>query len=235
MFHSVSYSMSPLIPINRSVYNIEDYLPDSIREWVIVKLADFKELLIENGLLARQDNEPGESKAVQDARTRLNSITSELDTRKRDISDKETDLTQDYGPEEIFRALANQCIETESGEYIYELCFMGHTMQKPRNGGQNTNMGNFDRIEMVQVDEDEPADGKGLGSGERIALKYENGAHCWNGPARSTTVIFACAEKNEVWKVIEAEKCNYRMECGSPAACIPDIVIDAQKMGKDEL
>jgi protein kinase C substrate 80K-H len=191
--------------------------------------------LIENGLLARQDNDAGDSKAVQDARTRLNTVTSERDNRKRDISDNEADLLKDYGPDEVFRALASQCIETESGEYTYELCFMGHTMQKPRNGGSNTNMGNFDRIEMVVVDEEEPADGKGLGSGERIALKFEDGAHCWNGPARSTTVILACAEKNEVWKVIEAEKCNYRMEVGSPAACVPEVVLDAQKLGKDEL
>ena len=66
------------------------------------------------------------------------------------------------------------------------------------------------------------ADGKGLGSGERIALKYENGQHCWNGPHRSTIVVVACAEKDEIWKVAEMEKCVYRMEVGSPAACEPN-------------
>jgi protein kinase C substrate 80K-H len=113
---------------------------------------------------------------------------------------------------------------------------MEHTTQKPQKSGADTNMGYFDRIETVVVDEEEPVDGKGLGSGERLALKYENGAHCWNGPSRSTTVVLACAEKNEIWKVVEAEKCVYRMEAGSPAVCTEDIKsAKAGNGSKDEL
>jgi len=48
---------------------------------------------------------------------------------------------------------------------------------------------------------------------------YENGQHCWNGPNRQTTVVLACAEKDEIWKVVEQEKCMYRMDVGSPAVC----------------
>lgn len=91
-------------------------------------------------------------------------------------------------------------------------------------------MGNFARIEIVTVDETVPADGKGLGSGDRIALKYENGQHCWNGPNRSTTVILACAENDEIWKVVEEEKCVYRMEMGTPAVC----GVDVRKSGTPE-
>ena len=29
----------------------------------------------------------------------------------------------------------------------------------------------------------------------------------------------ACAEKEEIWKVSESEKCVYRMEVGTAAAC----------------
>ena len=35
----------------------------------------------------------------------------------------------------------------------------------------DTNMGHFTTIEYVTVDEEEQADGKGLGSGQRIAIK----------------------------------------------------------------
>jgi len=80
-------------------------------------------------------------------------------------------------------------------------------------------MGTFVRLDKVVVDEDVSADGKGLGSGERIAMRHENGQHCWNGPHRSTTVVLACAEKDEIWKIVEEEKCVYRMEVGSPAVC----------------
>jgi protein kinase C substrate 80K-H len=192
---------------------------------------------VDNGILAAgEETEETESKAVQDARGRLDLARSMRDSRKSDLDGSEEDLGKDYGPDEVFRALKGQCVEAESGEYKYEFCFMGQTTQKPQKGGMDTNMGSFERIETVVVDEELPADGKGLGSGERLALKYENGAHCWNGPARSTIVILACAEKNEIWKVVEAEKCVYRMEAGSPAACYDnagsDRVING---GKDEL
>jgi protein kinase C substrate 80K-H len=115
---------------------------------------------------------------------------------------------------------------------------MEHTNQKSKKGGgASTRMGNFVRFDSITVDEEVSADGKGLGSGERIAMRHENGQHCWNGPNRATTVIFACAEKNEIWKVFEEEKCVYRMEVGTPAVCedvakTEQVVVD---VGKDEL
>jgi protein kinase C substrate 80K-H len=216
---------------------LEEYLPSSMRIWIREKLSELRKYLVENGVLAAtEETEETESKAVQDARSRLDSARSERDTRKSELDSSEEDLGKNYGPDEVFRSLKGQCVEVESGEYKYEFCFMGQTTQKPQKGGMDTNMGNFDRIETVVVDEELPADGKGLGSGERLVIKFENGAHCWNGPARSTMVILACAEKNEIWKVVEAEKCVYRMEAGSPAACTEDAGSGkAENGGKDEL
>ena len=56
-------------------------------------------------------------------------------------------------------------------------------------------MGNYVGMERITVDDELPANGKGLGSGERIAMKHENGQHCWNGPNRSTMVVLACSER----------------------------------------
>lgn len=95
-------------------------------------------------------------------------------------------------------------------------------------------MGTYTHLETIFVDEDAPANGKGLGTGDRLAMMFENGQHCWNGPARQTTVIMACAEKDEIWKVVEAEKCMYKMEVGTPAVCTDNIGKAAQKE-KDEL
>jgi len=214
---------------------LSGYLPPSLRQWISDKFTDFRGLLIENGILPAQDSDVGESKVVQDARAHLSAVQSEQNSHSNDLASHESDLTKDYGQDDVFRALKGQCVSVESGEYTYEHCFMDRTTQKPQKGGMDTGMGTFDRIEMVTVDEDEPADGKGLGSGERIALKYENGAHCWNGPARSTTVILACAAQNEIWKVVEAEKCVYRMEAGSPAACVEEAPANEGARGKDEL
>jgi len=217
------------------VYKFEEYLPKTVRDWVDQKLRDVRILLVENGVLADLQAEGSESSAVTDARNRLKAVQDELDNSRKSIDSHNADLDKDYGPDDIFRALKGQCVSTDSGEYTYELCFMETTTQKPKKGGGNTGMGNFVRFDTIYVDEDITADGKGLGTGERIAMKHENGQHCWNGPNRSTTVILACAEKHEIWKIFEEEKCVYRMEVGTPAVCGSQNVGNKAQNGRDEL
>jgi protein kinase C substrate 80K-H len=48
--------------------------------------------------------------------------------------------------------------------------------------GVATNMGNFVSFDTEIVDDDVPTDGKGLGKGKRLVMKYENGHYCWNEP-----------------------------------------------------
>ena len=197
-------------------------------------------MLITNGILADLSTDGSESRAVTDARNRLNTARDELNGNRNSVTTHKEDLSKDYGPSDVFRALKGQCISTDSGEYTYEMCFLDRTTQISKKGGGHTNMGNFVRVESIYVDEDLPADGKGLGTGMRIALKYENGQHCWNGPNRSTMVVLACAEKDEVWKIVEEEKCVYRMEVGTPAVCDVDVSVsgggqDEKVPAKDEL
>lgn len=204
------------------MYQFENYLPPSVRDWLDGKLRDLRIFLVESGVLAgNQDSHAKqESKAVTEARDRLNSAKSDLTNHQNELKNHEEDLTKDYGPDEIFRSMKGKCISNDSGEYTYEMCWMDKTTQKSKKGGGNTGMGNFQRFDLITVDEELPADGRGLGEGERIAMRYENGQHCWNGPARSTLVVMACAEKDEIWKVVEEEKCVYRMEVGTPAVCV---------------
>lgn len=205
-----------------SVYQFENYLPPSMRDWLDGKLRDLRIFLVESGVLAGNQDSAArqESKAVTEARDRLNSAKSDLTNSQNELKNHEEDLTKDYGPDEIFRSMKGKCISKDSGEYTYELCWMDKTSQKSKKGGGNTGMGNFQRFDLITVDEELPPDGKGLGEGERIAMRYENGQHCWNGPARSTLVVMACAEVDEIWKVVEEEKCVYKMEVGTPAVCV---------------
>jgi protein kinase C substrate 80K-H len=178
-------------------------------------------MLIENGILADNTVPGSESAAVTSARSAYQAVNDELNSKQTEIGNLEKDLETDYGPDDIFRALKGSCVSQDSGEYTYELCWMERTVQKSKKGGGHTGMGDFVRFETVEVDEEVGVDGKGLGSGQRMALKFENGQHCWNGPNRATTVILACADKDEIWKVVEMEKCVYRMDVGTPAACEP--------------
>jgi len=202
-----------------AIYRFEEYLPMPVREWIHGKVRAFRIMLIENGILADNANSGAESKAVQDARNAYQAINDDLSAKQTQLRDHQADLDKDYGPDDVFRPLSGTCVELDSGEYTYELCWMDKTSQKSKKGGGTTGMGNFVGFDRVTVDEEVGIDGKGLGAGERIALKYEGGQNCWNGPNRQTTVIIACAEKDEIWKVVEAEKCVYRMDVGTPAAC----------------
>lgn len=221
--------------LTSTVYAFEEYLPAGIRVWVDQKLRDLRVMLVENGILATPRGDGKESDAVAAAKKRLKSAQDEVKKDRRELDSHKSDLEAAYGPDDVFRALKGQCISKEAGEYIYELCWMEKTAQKPKKSGGHTGMGQFQRIEWVTVDEEVSADGKGLGSGERMALKYENGQHCWNGPSRSTTVILACAEKDEIWKIAEEEKCVYRMEVGTPAVCEAVAPKKEQEHVKDEL
>ncbi|KAL8968704.1 MAG: hypothetical protein Q9197_004737 [Variospora fuerteventurae] len=218
------------------LYKIEEYLPTAVRGWVDQKLRDFRLLLIENGILAASSEPGSESKYLTDARDALKAAQEGESKLRNELTGHQDDLKKDYGAEDVFRALKGRCISKDSGEYSYELCWLDKTTQKSRKGGSHTGMGNFVRIDSITVDDDLPPDGKGLGSGVRVALRYEDGQHCWNGPNRSTLVVLACAEQDEVWKITEEEKCVYRMEVGTPAVC--DVPGNGQgKAGgpKDEL
>jgi protein kinase C substrate 80K-H len=161
----------------------------------------------------------GETRLVQAAREALESAKNEYTSKTASLEEQERDLNQEYGPDGIFRALKGRCVSTDVGEYEYELCWMGQTTQKSKKGHGNTNMGNFVKIDKQLADEEDRADGKGLGKGQRMVMKFENGQGCWNGPNRRTDVWLACAEKDELWRVSESEKCVYRMEVGTPAVC----------------
>lgn len=175
----------------------------------------------------------GSSKEVEDARNALRAAEDTLNNQRNQLNAQNEDLEKDYGADDVFRALRDQCITKDSGEYTYELCWLGSTKQISKKNSGRTTMGNFVSIDSVTVDDEVPPDGKGLGSGVRVALRYENGQHCWNGPNRSTLVVLACAETDELWKITEEEKCVYRMEVGTPAVC--GVVEPKAGTPKDEL
>ncbi|KAI2627653.1 glucosidase 2 subunit beta [Hypoxylon sp. NC1633] len=201
------------------LYTFEAYLPGPVRDFLHSKINNLRIWLIENGMLADSGSEKGESHLVKAAREAHDSAANEVTSKRRTLEEQQQDLVKDYGRDDIFRYLKGKCISTEAGEYEYELCWLDKTSQKSKKGGGKTTMGNFDRFDVDEADEEERHDGKGLGRGKRVVLRYENGQGCWNGPNRKTDVWLACAETEELWRVSELEKCVYKMEVGTPAVC----------------
>lgn len=215
------------------VYDIEAYLPAFLRAAIHDKLKQVHVWLISNGLIADKAKAGSESSHVKAAREAKEAAEKDLKKKTKDLTKDQDDLAKDYGPSDIFRALKDKCVSIDSGEYTYELCWLGKTMQKSKKGHGNTSMGKYDRIDWELADDEDRLDGKSLGSGERMVLRYEDGQSCWNGPKRRTDVWLGCAETEEVWRVSESEKCVYKMEVGTPAAC--EDVTEKKASGKDEL
>lgn len=215
------------------VYSLEAYLPGFLRTVIHDQLESIRVWLIQNGILA--DSGPGkESHLIKAARDAVSAVEKDLKGKKTDLDKANEELSADYGSNDIFRSLKGKCVSTDSGEYTYELCWLDKTSQKSKKGHGNTSMGHFKRIDREMADEEEKMNGKSLGSGMRMVLKYEDGQQCWNGPRRRTDVWLGCAETEELWRISESEKCVYRMEVGTPAACEKEDVVQRAK-GKDEL
>ncbi|WEW59064.1 hypothetical protein PRK78_004532 [Emydomyces testavorans] len=215
------------------IYKLAAYLPPSLVSYIENKLADLRTFLVSNGILAESDDF-GESQAVRDARDRLSAAAFSLEQNRNSLDDHKADLEKDFGKDSVFRALKGSCVSKDSGEYTYELCWMDRTTQKSKKGHGDTNMGNFNQITSVTIDE---ATSSGqIDRLEKVALEFTNGQSCWNGPARSTKVILDCGEKDEILKVTEDEKCVYSMYVTTPAVC-ESVSANGKprKNGKDEL
>ncbi|KAI9728087.1 MAG: hypothetical protein M1834_007803 [Cirrosporium novae-zelandiae] len=219
------------------LYNLSAYLPPSLNSWINTKLLALRLWAITNGILAVPSSStgaPSTSAVLEAAKKNLKAAQDDLSNLRDSLTSHHEDLTKDYGPDGVFRALKDRCVSTDVGEYTYELCFLAKTQQKPKKSGGSQNMGKFVRFDRIIVDEEVSPDGKGLGVGERWIMVYDNGAHCWNGPNRRTTIVMACAETEAIWKVREEEKCVYRMEVGTPAVCEVE-GNGAKEAKKDEL
>lgn len=105
-------------------------------------------------------------------------------------------LLQNYGPDDIFRAVENEWVTLEINSYTYKLGFLDAIYQ------DTTLVGRFAGYD-----------------GER--LHYKAGAKCWNGPQRSAVVEIQCGDKNELVLVSEPEKCSYSFVLVSPLGCEP--------------
>ncbi|EFX00251.1 protein kinase c [Grosmannia clavigera kw1407] len=216
------------------LYSFDAYLPQGVRTYIHETITSLRIWMIENGMLA-DNSDANESSTVKNARSAFQAAENELSSRKRTLSENEEDLSKDYSADDILRALKDKCVSTDAGEYEYEFCWLGQAKQKSKKGHASTGMGNYERFEIEIADDAERLDGKSLGSGSRMVLKYENGQNCWNGPNRRTDIWLGCAEKEEMWRIAESEKCVYKMEVGTPIACEEIKEEGAAEAGKEEL
>ena len=114
-----------------------------------------------------------------------------------------------YGPFGELYALRDSCHSVISAKYEYEICFHGQAYQREATGGTKnggTGLGKWKGFEVSD-------------NGQMV-LKFEGGQRCWNGPARSATVILTCGGSGtKLLSVEEPETCRYQMEMESYVTC----------------
>ncbi|KOO23445.1 glucosidase 2 subunit beta [Chrysochromulina tobinii] len=150
-------------------------------------------------------------------RTKHREAMDAIDDLERQMRELESKKTVDYGPNGRFEPLSRECYTSAlGGEWNYEICPFKNAAQKGQSGGSTT-IGNWEGF-----------------ADDYKTLKFTNGQHCWNGPARSLTVSLECGAESEVLSVDEPEVCKYTMRFRTPAACT-QAQADAAKTELDAL
>ncbi|KAF9544856.1 hypothetical protein EC957_011586 [Mortierella hygrophila] len=116
------------------------------------------------------------------------------------IRDIERKLNMDFGPDETFAQLVDNCFDFKDTEYTYSICLFGDANQSSHS---STHLGNFSGWEGDNYD----------------IQMYTGGAKCWNGPERSVKLVMSCGTKTEIVSVAEPEKCEYLFKLQTPAVC----------------
>lgn len=127
---------------------------------------------------------------------------------EREVQEAEKFLEMDFGKNNEFISLYEQCYEYTDREYTYKLCLFQKCTQRNKNGGSETSLGVWGHWD-------------GPGDDRYSRMKYENGEKCWNGPSRSTVVKLKCGAEEKVTAAMEPNRCEYLIEFITSAICQP--------------
>ncbi|VDM78006.1 unnamed protein product [Strongylus vulgaris] len=145
------------------------------------------------------------------ARKEYDDVDIKVGTLDRDIKEAESFLEQDFGADHAWATLKGKCFDLTDKQYTYTFCPFDRTIQKEKAGYGETSLGKW-------------KEWSGEGNDKYSKQKYADGQQCWNGPQRSTDVLYfkveiRCGEESELIEATEPAKCEYRFVFRTPAAC----------------
>ncbi|KNZ43807.1 hypothetical protein VP01_984g6 [Puccinia sorghi] len=203
-------------------FNLVGYLPASIGK-PLQALGILPGQAQKPASAGESNGAPNERPDVVKARSRFHDAQTALQNAQSQLDQTQAKLAQDWGPNWEFKKLDQSCLELNHAEYIYEVCLFGEAFQKTSHGGR-TSLGRFSHWNKEAPQ----------GSPDYYSKQvYTDGAKCWvsNGPERSLNVShkntgsvyikleMRCGTKNQLYSVMEPEKCEYLIRMSSPAVC----------------
>ncbi|KAJ1723946.1 hypothetical protein LPJ53_001755 [Coemansia erecta] len=175
------------------------------------------------------DTEQPLDEQVNEARTRFWDLQSEKNTLRNAVSTLDELLSKDLGPQDVYLPVNGQCYSLDAGEYTYEVCLLDRATQISNKDNSRQSLGSFSEFGAVAA---AAAEGGSDGQAADYAVhRYLQGTKCWNGPHRSLTATFECADEISVLAVSEPEKCEYHAKMAGPFAC----PVDGLDGGADDL
>ncbi|KAJ3209638.1 hypothetical protein HDU82_000391 [Entophlyctis luteolus] len=122
----------------------------------------------------------------------------------------------DLGPNDALGVLAESCLEFDTPEYLYSLCFFTTATQKEKSSGRETNLGSWGGWTGRDLTRHS---GKDLRYNEAL---FKDGEQCWNGPRRSLKLNLECGAENQIVHVVEPAKCEYEARILTVGLCESD-------------
>ena len=162
------------------------------------------------------------SVAAVQARDVVKAAQEKLDRVQKKLTDVNKWLQADYGPDLSFASFVGQCYSYTQNQYVYEMC--PYDSAKQKEGASATSLGQWDGVKLRQEGDDSVP-----------TFSFTNGQHCWQGPARSLTVVLRCGVENVVRSVEEPSRCVYEMVFSTPAACDMERARRLQKELEDQM
>lgn len=148
---------------------------------------------------------------AEEARRGFSEADRDYKNIQSEISKLEEYLQKDFGSEDEFATLEGQCFDFQDYEYIYRICPFDKATQQQKSSSSETRLGTF--AHWVPSDEAGSA-------GAYTTMLYDHGQSCWNGPSRSVRVVVRCGgSESRLVAVSEPNRCEYRFEFETPAAC----------------
>ncbi|KAJ1662723.1 hypothetical protein IW140_005243 [Coemansia sp. RSA 1813] len=162
----------------------------------------------------KKEKEEGVSaEQLSQARTAFWDLQNAKGKLSGEVSNLSDLLEKDLGPEDVFLPYSGECFSLDNGEYTYELCLLDRASQVGNKDSVRQGLGSFDGFGTLSSGNESGKD--------YTAMKFTGGTKCWNGPQRSITAKFECAEDIKVISVSEPEKCEYLAKMTGPFACSP--------------
>lgn len=153
----------------------------------------------------------------------------------------------DFGPDAVWMALENKCINATFAPYTYDLCFFKYIEQNGVVIGKYNGWGLRDAsmisknvhsltknkedmwlTDMVNdvIDIISPEISTGVSTKKPFnydSQMYTDGQVCANGIIRSADVVYKCGRDTMIESVIEIDVCNYRLQVSTPLGCTKEM------------